>query len=218
MKPDRPMIEQLMDAAAAGSPTPPIGPRNIHAHVTRPIVQQLVAAEAHHVLDLGCGNGWFTDALSRCGFDVVGADVSPVDLRAARKHYPERRYHEVDVVRELDPSLCGRFDAVVAVHLIDHVPYPRRLLDTAMAALKPGGLLIVTSNFHGYSKNLALALAGRFDSRWDPLLDEGRMKFFSRSTLTSLLTEFDLQALHFQTVGRIPMFARAMLMSGRKPG
>ena len=65
---------------------------------------------------------------------------------------------------------------------------------------------------------LALAATGRFDARWDPLLDEGRVKFFSRATLTALLTEFDLQELHFETIGRVPMFARSMLMSGKKPG
>jgi 2-polyprenyl-3-methyl-5-hydroxy-6-metoxy-1,4-benzoquinol methylase len=215
MKTDRPMIEQLQDAEVSSAAT--AGPRRIHAHVTRPIVQQLVAARAHRVLDLGCGNGWFTDALARCGFDAAGADSSQASLRIARQHFPEQRFHEVDAMNELDVALRNRFDAVIAVDVIDHVAYPRRLLETALAALKPGGTLIVTSNFHGYSKNLALALAGRFDSRWDPLLDEGRVKFFSRTTLTSLLLEFDLQALHFETVGRIPMFARAMLMAGRKP-
>jgi 2-polyprenyl-3-methyl-5-hydroxy-6-metoxy-1,4-benzoquinol methylase len=110
----------------------------------------------------------------------------------------------------------GRFDAVVAVDLVDHVPHPRRLVANALSALRPGGVLVLTSNFHGYSKNLALALAGRFDARWDPLTDDGRLKFFSRSTLVSLLAECGLEDLHFETAGRIPMFARTMLAAGRR--
>lgn len=211
MKPDRSLIEQLRLV------TEPPGPRSIHAHVTRPIVQQLVKAEAHTVLDLGCGSGWFTAALDRCGFAVTGADNSEASLCLAEQHYPNLGFHHVDVMRPLDESLVQRFDAVVAVDVIDHMPLPRKLVQASLAALRPGGLLVITSNFHGYSKNLALALAGRFDSRWDPLLDHGKVKFFSRATLTALLSEFELHDLHFETAGRIPMFARTMLMSARAP-
>lgn len=217
MNSDRQMTEQLWSESDTGTPWWQPGPRAIHTHITRPVVQQLVKAGAHTVLDLGCGNGWFTSALERCGFEVTGVDHSDAVLRVARQHHPGLRLHQMDLMQPLDPSLMHRFDAVVAIDLIDHVPLPRLLIEAAHAALLPGGLLVVTSTFHGYSKNLALALAGRFDSRWEPLLDHGRMKFFSRATLTSLLSEFDLHDLHFETVGRIPMFARSMLISAKAP-
>lgn len=211
MKPDRPMIDRLIADRAPR-------PREIHAQVTRPIVEQLVKAGSHTVLELGCGDGWFTAALDRCGFAVTGLDRDESHLQVARHHYPHLHFHAGDATHALDPALLGRFDAVMAIDLVDHVPHSRRLVSVALSALKPGGLLMLTSNFHGYSKNLALAFAGRFDARWDPLADDGRLKFFSRSTLTSLFEEFGLEALHFETVGRIPMFARAMLISGRAPG
>ena len=193
------------------------GSRSIHAHVMRPIVEQLAKAGAHTVLDLGCGNGWFTQSLVRCGFEVLGVDHNEAVLRQAQVQRPSVRFEVMDVMQALPPGLSERFDAVVAIDLIDHVILPRRMIETALAALKPGGLLVVTCAYYGYAKNLALALAGRFDARWDPLLDDGRVKFFSRATLTQLLSEFELQDLHFQTVGRIPMFARSMLVAGRSP-
>lgn len=217
MNSDRPLTERLWSESDAGKPWWQHEPRAIHTHITRPVVQQLVKAGAHSVLDLGCGNGWFAGALDRCGFEVTGVDHSDASLRVAREHHPDLRLHRMDLMQPLDPSLMHRFDAVVAIDLIDHVPLPRLLIEAALAALLPGGLLVVTSTFHGYSKNLVLALAGRFDSRWEPLLDHGRMKFFSRSTLTSLLSEFDLRDTHFETVGRIPMFARSMLISAKTP-
>ena len=194
------------------------GPRSIHAHVMRPIVEQLAQAGAHTVLDLGCGNGWFTQSLVRCGFDVLGVDHNEVVLQQARQQRPSIRFQTMDVMQGLEPSLSARFDAVVAIDLIDHVTLPRRMIETALAALKPGGVLVVTCAYYGYAKNLALALAGRFDSRWDPLLDDGRVKFFSRATLTALIAEFELRDLHFQTVGRVPMFARSMLIAAKAPG
>ncbi len=217
MSPDRLLTGQLQSEADIGYPWQHHGPRAIHTHVTRPIVQQLVKAGAHSVLDLGCGNGWFSGALERCGFEVTGVDHSEGGLSIARQHHPGVRLQQMDLMLPPDPGLMSRFDAVVAIDMIDHVPLPRRLVEAALAALKPGGLLVVTSTFHGYTKNLVLALTGRFDTRWESLLDHGRVKFFSRSTLTSLLSEFELHDMHFETVGRIPTFARSMLIAARKP-
>ena len=161
------------------------------------------------------GNGWFSAGLHNCGFEVTGVDHSESGLRLATRRYPDLRFLRQDVMDELDPSLVGRFDAVIAVDTIDHLPLPRRLIHTALVALKPGGLLIVTSAYHGYVKNLLLALRGGFDEHLDPLVDHGRVKFFSRATLLALLAEFGLCEVRFQSVGRFPLLARAMLVSAR---
>lgn len=192
------------------------GPRRIHAHITRHVVGELVRADAHRVLELGCGDGWFTGALDRCGYELTGVDSNGELLHRARRHYPHLRFELGDATQAPAAAHVGRFDAVVAIDLVDHVALPRRLIAHAMTALRPGGVLILSASFHGYAKNVALALGGRFDSRWDPLMDEGRVKFFSRSTLTALLSEFELRHLRVQTVGRVPMFARAMLVSARR--
>lgn len=218
MSPDRPMTDRLWSDTASDVHWPLHGPRSIHAHLTQPIVQQLVKANSHSVLDLGCGNGWFSGALHRCGFDMTGVDHSGAALREARQLYPEVPFRHMDATAPPDASLPPKFDAVVAIDLIDHVARPRQLIETAIAALRPGGLLVMTSTYHGYSKNLALALTGRFDARWEALLDQGRLKFFSRATLLTLMSEFALRDLHFETVGRIPIFARAMLVAATKPG
>jgi 2-polyprenyl-6-hydroxyphenyl methylase/3-demethylubiquinone-9 3-methyltransferase len=212
MSPDRPLTDRLArEAPAMGVEH---GPRRMHDHVTRPIVQRLNQAQAHSVLDLGCGDGWFTGALDRCGFDATGADRDPRRVAAAQLRYPHLRFQPLDAMQPFDRAQLPRFDAVVAIDLIDHVASPRRMIATALAALKPGGLLVLTAPYHGYAKNIALALAGRFDRHWDPLQDEGRLKFYSHATLTGLLSEFGLDDRRFETIGRIPPLARAMMVSG----
>jgi len=215
MSPDRPVADELRVFEAGLLPEH--GPRSIHAHVTRPIVQRLVDMQAHTVLEMGCGDGWFTGALHRCGYDVTGADRDPEPLRLARQHYPHVPFVQLDATQPLRRELARRFDAVVAIDVIDHMPAPRKLVETALAAVKPGGLLVLTAPYQGYAKNIALAMTGRFDARWEALAENGRIKFFSRSTLLGLIEPFDLRQVHLQTVGRIPMFARCMLVSGRSP-
>jgi 2-polyprenyl-6-hydroxyphenyl methylase/3-demethylubiquinone-9 3-methyltransferase len=193
------------------------GPADAHAHLSRPIISMLDDHGARSVLDLGCGNGWFTAALSRCGFQATGIDISASGIEIARRQSAATPFLQHDLTQPLAPELVGRFDAVVAIELLDHLRQPRRALEAAMLALRPGGLLIVSAPHHGYAKNLALALSGRFDARWHALQEHGRVKFFSRTTLLALLGEFDLRQLRCTPVGRVPALARSLLASGCRP-
>lgn len=192
------------------------GPADIHGHVARPVVMQLDRFDARTVLDLGCGNGWLTAALARCAFDVVGMDCSESGIAIARQTHPDLRFLLGDALQSAAPELRGRFDAVVAVELVDHVNEPRRLLHHARDFLRPGGLLLVTAPYHGYLKNLGLALTNRFDLRLQALEEHGRRKFFSAVTLTALAAECGFSQLEMHRLGRIPPLARSMMLSARR--
>lgn len=193
------------------------GPVEAHRFLLGPIVDRLQKCSAADVLDLGCGNGALTAALRERGFRMTGMDHSQSGIEIARRRHTGIRFERFDVTEPLPQGLEGRFDAVVAAEVIEHLLLPRKLLERAREALRPGGSLIVTTPFHGYWKNLALALTGRFDDHWHPLRDFGHVKFFSRRTLSMLFEELGYQDLSFVTTGRIPMLARSMILSGRKP-
>jgi 2-polyprenyl-6-hydroxyphenyl methylase/3-demethylubiquinone-9 3-methyltransferase len=219
------ITSQLLESRiGAGSPTDDsellwvnVGPSPVHAHLTRPVVQQLDQRNSHTVLDLGSGNGWFTEALVRCGFEATGADISLSGVNLASATYPDVHFRQLDAMQPLPADLMSRFDAVVAIELLDHVPMPRQALRHALTALRPGGLFVTTVPYHSYIKNLCLALTNRLESRWQALDDHGRVKFYSKRTLLALLAEAGFQDLHFETIGRLPLIARSMLVSGRAP-
>ena len=193
------------------------GPAQIHGHVARPVLMQLDRFDARSVLDLGCGNGWLTAALSRCGFDVTGLDSSLSGIEIARRAHRDVPFRHADGLLPPAAELCGRFDAVLVVEVLDHVAQPRLLLQHALQMLRPGGLLLVTVPYHGYLKNLGLALSGRFDIRLHALQDHGRLKFFSRPTLMAMVAESGCIDIEFEALGRLPAIARSMLVSARKP-
>ena len=193
------------------------GPAHIHGHVARPVLVHLDRFDARTVLDLGCGNGWFTAALARCGFDMVGLDSSRSGINIARQAHPDVSFRHADALQPPEADLHNRFDAVLAVETLDHVVQPRLLLQHAAQMLRPGGLLIVTTPYHGYMKNLGLALSGRFDLRLQALQDNGRLKFFSRSTLTALVQECGFGDIGFEPLGRVSPLARSMLVTARRP-
>ena len=194
-----------------------VGPAAVHAHVARPLVVQLDRFNANSVLDLGCGNGWLTAALARCGFEACGLDSSQSGIHIARSVHEDVPFVLADALQPPAPELCDRFDAIVAVEAVDHVAQPRLLLMHARQMLRPGGLLLLTVPYHGYLKNLGVALSGRFDLRLQAVEDHGRLKFFSHRSLGTLVQECGFEGLHIQNLGRILPIARSMLLSARRP-
>jgi len=193
------------------------GPAAVHAHVAQPLVVHLDRFDAHSVLDLGCGNGWLTAALARCGFEVCGLDSSESGIGIAKSAHPDVSFVLADALQPPAPELQARFDAIVAVEAVDHVAQPRLLLRHAWQMLRPGGLLLLTVPHHGYLKNLGVALSGRFDLRLQALEDHGRLKFFSPRTLGALVQELGFESLQIEYLGRFAPIARSMLLAARKP-
>jgi len=192
------------------------GETPIHRLVGRPISNLLNRHGAKRVLDLGSGNGAFTAYLARNGFDVVGLDASASGVSLARKSHPGIRFDQFDLANEIIPAdLSSQFDAVVSCEVIEHLFQPRRLVEHALSALHNGGMLVITTPYHGYWKNLLLALVNGFDRHWHPLRDYGHIKFFSVNTIKSLLEEYGMQEIEIQRVGRIPPIACSMIASAR---
>lgn len=188
-----------------------------HSYLLPAVVGELKRLGARRILDLGCGNGYFTARLHQAGYDVTGVDHSSSGIALARREYPGIPFARHDLHDELPAEHVGKYDAVVAVEVIEHLLLPRRLMAAATAALRPGGALVITTPYHGYLKNLAIAMTGKFDEHWAPLRDYGHVKFFSRRTLTQLFAEFGYDDIGFRTAGRIPVLAKSMIVTGIKP-
>lgn len=185
-----------------------------HEYVLPTLKQWLARAGARRVLDIGCGNGALSAELCNEGLEVVGTEISQSGIALARKLYPRIPFFLTGVESPLPQELAGRFDAVISVEVIEHLLLPRSLFQRAKEALRPGGTLIVTTPFHGFVKNVALALSNKFDQHWHPLRDHGHVKFFSLATLSQLFQEQDFEVRSTARLGRIPPLARSMMVEG----
>jgi len=112
----------------------------------------------------------------------------------------------------------GKFPAAICLEVIEHLYSPRLLVKTLVDVLEPGGTLILSTPYHGYMKNLALAASGRMDEHFTALWDHGHIKFWSVRTLTQLLEEAGLKVEQAHRVGRFPALAKSMILVARKPG
>lgn len=174
------------------------------------------AAPESRVFELGCGSGATANMLSSLGYAVTAVDASASGIELARAAYSEPVFAQRSAYDALAEEY-GTFSAVVSLEVIEHCYAPRKFVDTVFSLLNPGGVAVISTPYHGYLKNLALALAGKFDDHWSPLWDGGHIKFWSERTLRALLHERGFDEVFFARVGRIPPLAKSVIAVARRP-
>jgi len=100
------------------------------------------------VLEVGCGSGGLLRRLAVQARLVVGVDLSEEGLRLARVRIPDASCTLlIRAGATALPFEAASFDAVVAQHLLEHLPDPIEGIREWRRVLRPGGLLaLVTPN------------------------------------------------------------------------
>lgn len=184
-----------------------------HQRMLLPAILRHLPNRPARILDLGCGNGWLSEQYRVAGFDVTACDSSEDGIEIGRAAFPLVRFELHDAYA----ALGGPFDCIVASEVIEHLFAPKRMLDRAFEALVPGGRLVLSTPYHGWLKNVAIAAAGKFDSHVDVSWEGGHIKFFSRGTLEALVAAAGFVDLRFCGVGRAPLLWKSMIVVGTKP-
>ena len=136
------------------------------------------------VFDLGCGNGITAAKLATLGFEVTGVDASESGIKMARSAFPECRFEVASAYDDLAMEF-GQFPLVVSLEVVEHLFDPDAFARSLFGLVEPGGLAVVSTPYHGYLKNLALAVTGKMDTHFTALWAGGHIKFFSVKTLGS---------------------------------
>lgn len=135
-----------------------------------------------NILEVGCEAGYFLERLAPLGEKVVGVELSPRAVAAARRRLAGHPHIEVVPGNFLTLTLGRRFDLACCVHVItDFEPaVQRRLIDRFRRCLLPGGSLLctVTNRRYGLFEPLEfktmLKNAGFEVLEWHPFAAAGR--------------------------------------------
>ena len=177
------------------------------------VIEQRQWPEPRRAFDLGCGNGATCKMLTGMGFETIGVDTSESGICQAKLN--GNTAHIGSAYDDL-AGLYGQFSLVVSLEVVEHVMEPRAFAKTLMSLLAPGGIGFISTPYHSYLKNLALAASGRMDKHFTALWDGGHIKFFSVATLRTLLHEAGATDIEFLRVGRIPILAKSMVAVVKK--
>jgi 2-polyprenyl-3-methyl-5-hydroxy-6-metoxy-1,4-benzoquinol methylase len=154
-----------------------------HARVLR------LVGSGMKVLELGCAAGDFAKVLTERGCTVTGVEADPVAAKHAEAHCARVIVADLDKDDLSCLAQYGPFDVVVAADVLEHLNYPEKVLETASSLLAPHGYLVtsIPNVAHG-SVRLAL-LAGHFPYSELGLLDNTHVRFYTRTSMTSMLAD-----------------------------
>jgi 2-polyprenyl-6-hydroxyphenyl methylase/3-demethylubiquinone-9 3-methyltransferase len=141
--------------------------------------------------DVGCGAGLLAEPLARLGAEVTGLDPAPENIAAAREHALGQGLAIDYRVGSVEALERGTFDLVTALEVVEHVADARAFVHGLAAALKPNGLVILSTPNRTALSRLLLILVGEGSGRiprgthdWD--------KFLPPDALIALLADAGL--------------------------
>jgi len=141
------------------------------------------------LLDIGCGGGLLSEPMARLGADVVGADAAARNIPVAEVHAAQSGL-EIDYRHTSAEDLAAageRFDVVLNMEVVEHVPDPLSYLGACHDLLRPGGLH-VCSTINRNAKSFAMAIVGaEYVMRWLPKGTHEWSKFITPDELFDLL-------------------------------
>lgn len=156
------------------------------------------------VLDLGCGDGRFTQEIARMGAKPVGVEVAQAAIDRARAGHPDLDFRLAPIDGPL-PLDDVSFDVVWTSEVIEHVADTARWLSEVRRVLVPRGRLLLTTPSHG---RLRVAVGG-IEAFSDPLGDH--LHLYTRASLKALLAEFGFDEISVRTAGGPPFLRRLLL-------
>lgn len=111
--------------------------------VILPNLMRLLAPSAGmRVLDLACGQGFFSREIATAGASVVGADISSELIAEAKKLSPSIPFHATPA-HKLGFAKDGSFDAAIVVLAIQNIENIQDVFAEAARVLSKGGRLIL---------------------------------------------------------------------------
>jgi 2-polyprenyl-6-hydroxyphenyl methylase / 3-demethylubiquinone-9 3-methyltransferase len=137
------------------------------------------------LVDIGCGGGLLSEPLARLGFEVTGIDPARNNVDVAKIHAEESgvpvTYRKVTAETLAEEG--ARFDVVLAMEVVEHVPDVDAFVATATGLVKPGGLF-VGATINRTKRSFALAIVGaEYVLRWLPVGTHSWDKFVTPSEL-----------------------------------
>ncbi len=170
-------------------------------------------SENRLILDAGCGTGLVTHEVHKAGHKVLGIDISLRAIAKARSRYPEIQFVQ-GVLDTKWPFDDEEFDVIYSFEVIEHIFHISKYVSEMNRTLKRGGLLVLTTPFHGLVKNL-LMVTFAFDRHFCNIRS-GHMRFFSNKSLENVLEEFGFQVLCWRHYGRLWPISKGVYVVAQK--
>lgn len=164
---------------------------------SRPEMLPFVPAQRRRVLEVGCGEGWFTGSLT--GVEESWG-IEPSDAAEAARSRLTRVFHATFDEAEAELPL-GFFDVVVCNDVIEHMPDCNRFLSAIGKHIAQGGMLIGSiPNVRFYNNMMQFLLEKDWHYTEFGILDKTHITFFTEKSLRKTLERHGLSVVALQGI------------------
>ena len=155
------------------------------------------------VLDLGCGRGDNARILQALGFIVDGITISENELAAARCFLRKGFIYNLELGLPAEVK-NSNYDYVICSHVLEHICYPRQVLNDLKTCLKEDGKLIVAlPNIFHYASRWKL-IKGEFNYEDAGVWDYTHFKWYSFKSGKQLLEQHGFTVIIKKVTGQLP--------------
>jgi SAM-dependent methyltransferase len=162
-------------------------------------------AGSGRVLEMGYGMGLTTRALRERGFAIDVLEGSPLLAATARAAHPGLAVHE-GMFEQWTPE--EPYDAVLALHVAEHVDDPVALLSRVHDWVRPGGrIVVVVPNAESLHRRLAVRMG--LQPQLDTLSPRDHLVGHQRVYTLDGLTD-DVRAAGFAPTGELGWFLKVL--------
>ena len=153
------------------------------------------------MVEVGAYSGLLLEHFRRAGWRVLGIEPDGRGVEYAQRRFGiDVRQGTLDSVR----IAAGSVDAVVMLHVIEHIDDPAAAVRAVARLLRSGGVFAVETPTYD---SLAYRLLGR---RERSLSCDGHIYFYDQRTLAALLEQSGFELLEVERVGRTVTLKRLL--------
>jgi 2-polyprenyl-6-hydroxyphenyl methylase / 3-demethylubiquinone-9 3-methyltransferase len=165
-------------------------------------------------LDIGCGGGILSEAMAFRGAEVLGIDLAPDSIDAAKGHATSyapdissklKLDYQTIAVETLAEQEPHSFDIITCMEMLEHVPSPEKIIQDTAALAKPGAHLFF-STLNRNPKSFLFAIVGaEYLLNLIPKGTHQYQSFIKPSELASMCRSVNLKIEHMVGISYNPI-------------
>lgn len=147
------------------------------------------------ILDVGCGGGILSEAMTRLGANMTSIDAGERNIEIAKAHAAQtglkieyRNVYPENLAREE-----RKFDVVLNMEVIEHVADPELFMGACAHLLNDNGCMVMSTMNRNVKSLLLGKIAAEYILRWLPIGTHDWKKFFKPSELARLVRPHGLE-------------------------
>ena len=151
------------------------------------------------VLDVGCGGGILSEAMSQRGAQVTGIDMAEKSLQVAQLHALESGIqveYRCVAVEALAQEAPHTFDVVTCMEMLEHVPDPASVVRACSTLVKPGGHVFFSTLNRNAKAYLMAVVGAEYVLNLLPKGTHDYSKFIKPSELAAWMRQAELELQH----------------------